>query len=342
MDSSVATVGRVRSQGSLDMEIGMVAPSAARVSRGGDAGGLVRYWRQARGLSQMALALDVGVSTRHMSFVETGRSRPSRSVLLRIAERLEIPGREENALLEAAGHARRHRERDLSDPDLEQVTRVLRFLLDRHEPNSAIVVDRHWDIVMSNRAHRTLRDFFLSGSDVPESVRDNLLRLTFHPDALRRRIVNFHVVGPVMIARAERELAEAPSDRQLEELIEEIRSYGPVPPVVPREDVPAGLLLPIQLRKGPVNVRLFSVVSTIGAAIDVTLQELRIESFFPADEASEATLAVLLAGAATGNRDAASGTGTGRLAAKGPKTARGCFAFRSPRDRLGLNHLAGV
>ena len=178
--------------------------------------------------------------------------------------------------------------------------------------------------------------------DVPESVRDNLLRLTFHPDALRRRIVNFHVVGPVMIARAERELAEAPSDRQLEELIEEIRSYGPVPPVVPREDVPAGLLLPIQLRKGPVNVRLFSVVSTIGAAIDVTLQELRIESFFPADEASEATLAVLLAGAATGDRDAASGTGTGRLAAKGPKTARGCFAFRSPRDRLGLNHLAGV
>ncbi|MEE8165936.1 MAG: helix-turn-helix transcriptional regulator, partial [Myxococcota bacterium] len=139
MDSSVTTVRRVRSQATLDMEIGMVAPSTAR---GEDAGQLVRYWRKARRLSQMALALDVGVSTRHMSFVETGRSRPSRSVLLRIAERLEIPGREENALLEAAGHARRHRERDLSDPDLEQVTRVLRFLLDRHEPNSAIVVDR--------------------------------------------------------------------------------------------------------------------------------------------------------------------------------------------------------
>ena len=100
----------------------------------------------------------------------------------------------------------------------------------------------------------------------------------------------------MLIARAERELAEAPSDRQLEDLIEEIRSYGPVPPLNRREDVPAGLMLPIQLRKGPVDVRLFSVVSTIGGAIDVTLQELRIESFFPADEASEATLAVLLAG----------------------------------------------
>ncbi len=268
----------------------MMVPSAAG---GEDAGQLIRYWRHARGLSQMALALDVSVSTRHMSFVETGRSRPSRPVLLRIAQRLGIPSREENALLEAAGHARRHRESDLSDPDLEQITRVLRFILDRHEPNGAIVFDRHWDIVMSNRAHRTTRDFFLSGSDVPESVRDNLLRLTFHPDALRRRIANFDVVGPALVARAERELAEAPSDRQLEELIEEIRSYGPVPLVRPREDAPAGLLLPIRFRKGPVDVRLFSVVSTIGAAIDVTLQELRIESFFPADAASEATLAAM-------------------------------------------------
>ena len=268
----------------------MMAPSATAQ---GDAGRLIRYWRQARGLSQMALALDVSVSPRHMSFVETGRSRASRPVLLRIAERLEIPGREENAILEAAGHARRHRERDLSDPDLEQVTRVLRFMLDRHEPNSALVFDRHWNIVMSNQAHRASRDFFLSESDVPESVRDNLLRLTFHPDALRRQIANFDVVGPVLLMRVERELAEAPSDRRLEDLIEEVRSYGPVPSLNPREDVPAGLLLPIRLRKGPVDVRLFSVISTIGAAIDVTLQELRLESFFPADAASEATLAAM-------------------------------------------------
>lgn len=265
----------------------------SRVTVEPDAGRLVRYWRQARGLSQMALALDVGVSARHLSFVETGRSRPSRSVLLRIAQRLEIPSREQNALLESAGHARQHRETDLADPDLEQVNRVLRFLLDRHQPYSALVVDRHGDIVMSNRAHRALRDFFLSGSDVPPSVRDNLLRLTFHPAALRGRIVNFDVVGPVLLARVERELAEAPSDRRLAELIEEIKSYGPVPPMNPRGDVPAGLLLPMQLRKGSVNVRLFSVVSTIGAGIDVTLQELRIESFFPADAASEKTLGMI-------------------------------------------------
>lgn len=258
---------------------------------GEETGQLIRFWRQARGLSQMALALDVGVSARHMSFVETGRSRPSRTLLVRIAERLEIPGREENALLEASGHARRYRETRLSDPDMGQVTRVLHFLLDRHEPNSAIVVDRHWDIVMSNRAHRVSRDFFLANPDVPESVRHNLLRLTFHPDALRRQIVNFHVVGPTLLARVERELAEAPGDHQLRELVAEVRSYGPVPSVVPNDDVPAGVLLPVELRKGSVSVRLFSVISTIGAPIDVTLQELRMESFFPADEASEATLA---------------------------------------------------
>ena len=204
---------------------------------GEETGRLVRFWRQARGLSQMALALDVGVSARHMSFVETGRSRPSRTLLVRIAERLEIPGREENALLEASGHARRYRETRLSDPDMGQVTRVLHFLLDRHEPNSAIVLDRHWDIVMSNRAHRVSRDFFLANPDVPDSVRHNLLRLTFHPDALRRQIVNFHVVGPTLLARVERELAEAPGDHRLGELIAEVRSYGPVPSVVANDDV---------------------------------------------------------------------------------------------------------
>jgi transcriptional regulator with XRE-family HTH domain len=240
----------------------------------------------------MTLALDVGVSARHMSFVETGRSRPSRPLLLRIADRLDIPGREENTLLEAAGHARRYRETDLSDPDLGQVTRVLRFLLDRHEPNSALIINRHWDVVMSNGAHRASRDFFLADPNVTDSVRQNLLRLTFHPDALRRQIVNFSVVGPTLMARLERELAEAPGDGRLEELVAEIRSYGPLLPA-PTEEVPAGLLLPLELRKGPVNVRLFTVISAIGTPIDVTLQELRMESFFPADAESEATLASL-------------------------------------------------
>ncbi len=260
--------------------------AAEAVSSAGD---LIRGWRAARGLSQMALALDVDVSPRHMSFVETGRSRPSRDLVLRIAERLAIPAREENALLEAAGHARRYRESRLDDTDLRQVRDVLRFLLDRHEPNSALVFDGRWDIVMANQAHHRARDFFLGDEELPPEVRDNLLRLTFHPRGLRPWIVNWHVVGPVLVRRVERELAEAPSRRELRQVRDEVLGYGPVAAHVPRDAAPAGVLLPVHLRKGEVDLRLFSVLSSIGTALDVTLQELRVESFFPADAASAET-----------------------------------------------------
>lgn len=260
--------------------------TAEAVSKPGE---LIRYWRSARGMSQMALALDVRVSPRHMSFVETGRSRPSRDLVMRIAERLDVPPREENVLLEAAGHARRHRVSRLDDADLGQVRRVLRFLLDRHEPNSALVFDGRWDIVMVNDAHRRARDFFLGDEDLPAGVRDNLLRLTFHPRGFRPWIVNWHVVGPVLLRRVERELAEAPSRTELRRLLDEVRSYGPVATSPPRDAAPAGVLLPVHLRKGEVDVRLFSVLSSVGTALDVTLQELRLETFFPADAASQAT-----------------------------------------------------
>ena len=250
------------------------------------AGDLIRYWRSARGLSQMALALDVDVSARHMSFVETGRSNPSRELVVRIAERLDIPAREENALLEAAGYARRHRRSSLDAPDMDQVRHVLRFLLDRHEPNSALVFDGGWDIVMCNDAHRRAMAFLLGDALLPEEVEGNLLRLTFHPRALRRWIVNWDVVGPVLLARVERELLEAPTSTRLRRLLDDVRSYGPVPGVAPEDAAPAGVLLPVHLRKGDLDVRLFSVLSTVGAAIDVTLQELRIETFFPADQES--------------------------------------------------------
>lgn len=255
-------------------------------------GARIRYWRDARGLSQMKLALDIGISPRHMSFVETGRSRPSRDLVLRLANHLAIPSREENLLLESAGYARRHQESAWSDPNLDQVRSVLSFLLERHEPNSALVFDRHWDIVMSNEAHRSATDFLLGDSGAPESVRGNLLRLTFHPQGLRPYIANFDHVGPALLGRIDRELAEAPSAHQLAAVADEIRSYAPMPV---GSCAPTGqeLILPIHLKKGDFEVRLFSVLTTIGAAIDVTLQELRLESFFPADDASERALQAL-------------------------------------------------
>ena len=259
-----------------------------------DPGALIRHWRTMRGLSQMALALDIGVSARHMSFVETGRSKPSRDLVERLAARLEIPSREENALLERAGYARRHTESDLSAPALEQVRRVLAFLIERHEPNSALVFDRHWNIVMSNDAHRGAVSFFTDGRALPPGVGDNLLRLTFHPEGLQPYFVNWHVVGPALLRRVERESAAAPTDDTLARLVDEVRGYGVVRGVEP-EGVGDQPLLPVHLRKDGIDLKLFSVLSTLGSAIDLTLQELMIESFFPADAATEAQLAELRA-----------------------------------------------
>ena len=252
---------------------------------------MIRHWRRARGLSQMALALDTHVSPRHLSFVETGRSRPSRALLVRLADRLAIPGREQNAILERAGYARRFRERAWDDPDLDHVRSVLRFLLERHEPHSALVFDAHWNIVMSNRAHRRALAFFLE--DAPPEVEANLLRLTAHPRGLRPWIVNRDVVVPGLLRSAERALSEAPSDHRLADLLAEVKGYPGLPRAGGGDQTTHPLLLPLHLRKGALEVRLFSVVSTIGTATDVTLQSLRLESFFPADSASEAALATL-------------------------------------------------
>ena len=258
-----------------------------------DPGALVRHWRTARGKSQMDLALEADISPRHMSFVETGRSRASRKLLIRLAASLGIPSREENVLLEAAGYARRISESHLSDPDMAQVRKVLRFLLDRHEPNSALVFDRHWNIVMSNNGHRATLEFFLAGRDVPAEVRGNLLRLTYHPTGLRPHIANWDVVGPTLLARVEQESADAPSDFGLASILEEIRTYGPVPQAEPEALGRHRLLLPVRLRRDRVDVRLISVLSTIGAAMDLTVMELRIESFFPSDEESERQMTAL-------------------------------------------------
>lgn len=257
----------------------------------------IRHWRHARGLSQMELALEIGVSSRHMSFVETGRSRPGRQVVEGVAEALGLPLREENALLEAAGYARRYPETDLDAPELEEVREVFRFLLDRHEPNSALVFDGAWDIVMSNRVHdRLVARLLGAGEDaVPGEVTSNLLRLTFHPDGLRPFIANWSMVGPVLMARVEAEARDAPSHRRLARTLEEVRSYGPVPPLPPNEELDRLPFLPVHLRAPGLNVRLMSIISTLGTARDVTLQELRMESFFPADEASERALRAALA-----------------------------------------------
>ena len=255
---------------------------------------MLRHWRRARGLSQLELGLSAGVSARHLSFVETGRSRPGRQLLIRLASHLEIPPGEQNAILEAAGHARLYRERDWEDPELDQIREVFEFLLESHLPNSALVIDAGWNIRMANASHAAMLRWFLGAGSV-DSRWSNLVRLTLHPQGLRPYIVNLAEVAAALLGRLERELREVPGDQRLRTLLAEARSYGTFS--APGAPAPANpLLIPIVFEKDGTRFRLISVLSTVLSAVDLTVRGLRLESFFPADPTSRETLAALTAG----------------------------------------------
>jgi transcriptional regulator with XRE-family HTH domain len=249
-------------------------------------GARVRAWRHARGLSQIDLATRAGFSTRHVSFVETGRTRPSRETVLTLAEALDVPLRERNLLLEAAGFARIFRETALTSDEMAHVRGVLQFILDRHLPYPALVLDRHSTCLQGNRAAGHLLSMLVAPSLLAKGT--NQLRAVFHPDGVRRSIVNWPEVESYLLRRAERELGGG-DDPAGTELLAEIRTYangsaisGSSTPLRPTD-----LLLPIHIRMGDLDLRLFSTIMTLGTPQDVTLQELRIETFFPADEESE-------------------------------------------------------
>jgi len=247
-------------------------------------------------MSQLDLALRADVSTRHLSFVETGRSNPSREMVLLLCEVLEVPLRERNALLEAAGYAPMYRETGLSDPELEQVRRVVEFMLASHEPYGAVAIDRLWNVKMANRSHDRLLDALLDDA-ADERVRSNLLRLVFDPGGVRPAIENWEEVARSIIDRVHREL-RGHRDAEAEAMIEELLGYPDVPQRWRAPDLtrPARLVIPIRLRTDDLELSLFSAVTTLGTPRDVTLQELRIETFFPTDEASEQTIRELAGG----------------------------------------------
>ena len=260
---------------------------------GGALGRLLREWRTSRGFSQLELAMRAGFSTRHVSFIETGRSQPSRQAVLVLAETLDVPLRERNRLLEAAGYAHVYRRTPLAADEMRHMRGLLQFILDRHEPYGAVVVDRYSNLLMSNSALRRLL-----GGLVDPSLLDgvpNLLRAVFHPRGVRRAIVNWDEVARHLLGRAERELGSLPEDEAAASLLAEIRGYAPEARHQPANGslTPGDLLLPVHIRAGDLELRLFSAIMTLGTPQDVTLQELRIETFLPADEASEARLAAM-------------------------------------------------
>ena len=254
----------------------------------GHVGPLLREWRQRRRLSQFDLALTSAVSARHLSFVETGRSRPSRELVLHLAERLDVPLRERNLLLLAAGYAPAYAQRSLDDPELAAVRQALERFLAAHEPYPAVILDRHWNLVLANGAVELLTE-----GVAPELLEPpaNALRATFHPAGLAPRIRNLPEWSAHLVHRLRREIALT-GDEELQALLDELLFYPGVAADPPPQDVAAAaeivLRLELESARGP--LAFFSTLTTFGTAADVTLAELSVEAFYPADEPTAAAL----------------------------------------------------
>jgi transcriptional regulator with XRE-family HTH domain len=252
-------------------------------------GPLLREWRRRRHMSQLDLSLEAAVSARHLSFIETGRSRPSAEMVLHLAEQLDVPLRERNQLLLAAGHAPAYGQRHLDAPELEPVRLALERVLEGHAPNPALVIDRHWGLVAANATVGAL----IAGA-APHLLEPpvNVLRLSLHPEGLAPRIANLGEWRAHLLDRLGRE-AVISGDPALAALHEELAAY-PCDDPAPSPDLEAGAIaVPLRLRHDGGELSFISTVTTFGTALDVTVSELSIESFFPADAATAEVLRVL-------------------------------------------------
>src|SRR5262245_24518635 len=252
-------------------------------------GALLREWRLRRRLSQFELALEAGVSSRHLSFVENGRSRPSARMVLQLAEHLEVPLRDRNRLLLAAGYAPAFAQRDLDAPEMGPVRDAIDQLLRAHEPWPALVIDAHWGLVAANRALEPLLGAVAAHLLEPPV---NVLRLSLHPEGVAPRIANLHEWRTHLLERLGREAA-ASGDAALAALHEELVAYPGGPPG-PRVDPGfADVAVPLRLRTDAGELAFISTQTTFGTAIDVTVAELSSDAFFPADDATRAAIGSL-------------------------------------------------
>jgi transcriptional regulator with XRE-family HTH domain len=250
----------------------------------------LREWRRRRRMSQLDLAVDAEISTRHLSFVESGRSQPSREMLLHLAERLEVPLRERNLLMVSAGYAPVFAERPIGDPALASARKAIELVLKGHEPFPALAVDRHWTLVDANGAVTPL----LAGAD-PSLLAPpvNVLRLSLHPSGLAPRIANLPEWRAHLFERLRKQI-EISADPVLVALLKELRALpapGPLrrppPPVNPDY---AGVVVPLQLATDAGVLSFLSTTTVFGTPVDVTLSEIALESFFPADRATAGAL----------------------------------------------------
>ncbi|MFC4604953.1 helix-turn-helix domain-containing protein [Rhodococcus kronopolitis] len=243
-------------------------------------GSILRDWRERRRLTQLVLSSQAGVSARHLSFIETGRARPTSAMIIRLSECLEVPLRQRNTMLLAGGHAPAYPQNRLPDAPMSAVNDAINRILDAHTPYPAVVVDRHWELVAGNPAV----DVLTAGS-APHLLEPpvNVLRLSLHPDGMAPRIANLGQWRGHLLARLQRE-ADVTADPDLAQLLDELRGY-PGGEEADATDT-AALLVPLRIRTDAAELSMFSTTTVFGTPRDVTLAEIAIESFYPSDSAT--------------------------------------------------------
>lgn len=267
-------------------------------------GTLLKQWRNQRGFSQLDLAMTGQVSQRHISFLESGRAKPSREMVLQLATVLEVPLRQQNLMLTAAGFAPIHAETDLSAPEMAAIRKALDFMLRQQEPYPAIVVDRYWNLLLTNEAASQLIAAFLTLEQLQthfgQDGKINLMRAMLHPQGFRPFIANWEDFSGHLLQRLHREaIAEGESEQSMA-LLEELMSYPGMREIWHRTSPTTqnALLLTIHLQRDDLELQFFSTIATLGTPYDITLQELRIECLFPADDATEQHWQRLISGSA--------------------------------------------
>jgi len=254
-------------------------------------GTLIKQWREQRRMSQLDLAVEAEISSRHLSFLETGRAQPSREMVLLLSRVLEVPLRSRNELLAAAGYAPIYRETALDAPEMTQVRRALDFMLRQQEPYPALVLDRNWNVLRTNAAMNRVLGLLLGPEAAEVEGPPNAMRLTFHPRGLRPAIINWEPTAAALIQWLHRDLLRT-GDVETRRLLDELLGYPDVPRQWRTLDLDASTVpfLAIEMRRGDVRLSFFTVLASLGTPYDITLHELRIECFFAADRATEEAL----------------------------------------------------
>ncbi|MBK7396217.1 MAG: helix-turn-helix transcriptional regulator [Myxococcales bacterium] len=246
---------------------------------------LLRRHRTRRRWSQEQLGHEAEVSARHLSCLETGKSRPSREMVLVLASVLELELRERNAMLVSAGYAAAYATTALDARAMAPIQRAIDLVLTQQEPYGAILVDRCWNVLRTNQGARRLLGSFLDPTTLPDGVATNLVRATLHPNGLRPHIVNWSAVAAVLVERVERAHLANPEDEDRRQLFDLVRAeVGPHGLGPPPDGAPFAV---VHLRRGDLELRLFTLLTTIGTPLDVTAQDLTVETLFPADAATE-------------------------------------------------------